>query len=855
MATVYLAHDLRHDRSVALKVLRPELAHALGPERFLREIKFAARLQHPHVLSVHDSGVAAGQLWFTMPYVEGESLRDRLTREQQLPLADAVRITREVALALDYAHRHRVIHRDIKPENILLCDGQALVADFGIGRALGVPTPGECLTETGVVVGTPAYMSPEQAAGEQKLDGRSDIYALGCVLYEMVAGEPPFTGSSAQALIAKRLVEPVPHLRTVRDVPEALEQIVTRALARVPADRFQTAAEFARALGRWESVEMAPAASAPAQPSRRAQPLALIGLAAVVAAGGGLLVLRSRRAEPVPSAPAYERSAIAVLPFQNLSAEGPHTYFAAGLHDELLTQLSKVAALKVISRTSVRGYAGTKTPLRQIASELGVGSVVEGSVQVMGGQLRVNVQLIDVATDGHLWAERYDRTLDDAFAIQSDVAQQIVAAVGAALTSAERQGLANAPTANAEAYRLYLQGREYATRPGYLRQNLEIAQQLYERAVVLEPRFALAHAALSEVHGEMSWFRHDPSPERVARQREEAEAALRLAPDLPQAHVAMGLAHRFGRRDYRRALDEFAVALKGLPNDAQLVAQIGYVHRRLGNWDEALAAFERATQLDPRDASLFYDLGGFSFVVLHRYSEAVRAFNRALSLAPDLHNAAVWKGRAYVLWQGQLDTLRAVLVGVPADAALAHFPRAWHDIQIVQWERQADSLLQLLTVARVRVFDGQVLFVPASLYAGWAQQFRGDRVAARAALDSALVLLDSAVSELPDDWRVHAARGQTLAELGRREEALREARWIQQSVVYRQDAFFSPALAEDRARILAQAGEADAALDEIEQLLAGPSWLSVHTLRLDPLWDPIRDHPRFRMLLTKYTGR
>jgi tetratricopeptide (TPR) repeat protein len=472
---------------------------------------------------------------------------------------------------------------------------------------------------------------------------------------------------------------------------------------------------------------------------------------------------------------------------------------------------------------------------------------------VVGGRLRVNVQLIDAATDRHRWVERYDRTLDDAFAIQSGVAQQIVAAVGAALGPAQEQRLADAPTANAEAYRLYLQGGQYATRPGYVRQNLEIAQQLFERAVVLDPQFALAHASLSRVHGAMSWFRYDPSPARVARQREEAEAALRLAPDLPEAHVAMGGANHWGRRDYRRALDEFAIALKGLPNDADLWTSIAAAHRRLGNWDEVLAAVERATQLNPRDPSPFYDLGAMTLQVLRRYSESVRAYNRALSLAPDLHGAAVWKGQAYVRWQGQLDTLRAVLAGVPRDAELAHLPRIAHQIQIVHWERRADSLLHVLTVAP-RVIEGQIVFLPASLYAAWAHQFRGDRPAARAAFDSALALLDSAVSELPDDWRVHVGRGLALAELGRREEALREARWLQQSVVYRQDAFFGPWLAEDRARILAQAGEADAALDEIERLMARPSWLSVHTLRLDPLWDPIRQNPRFRGLLARYAA-
>ena len=481
---------------------------------------------------------------------------------------------------------------------------------------------------------------------------------------------------------------------------------------------------------------------------------------------------------------------------------------------------------------------------------------MEGSVQVVGGRLRVNVQLIDAATDTHLWAEHYDRTLDDAFAIQSDVAQQIVAAVGAAVSDPERQGLAAGPTANAEAYRLYLQGREYRTRPGQLRQNDEIAQQLFERALAVDPDFALAHAELSQVHGAMYFWQYDRSPARAARQRQEAEAALRLAPDLPQAHLAMGLVHYWGRSDYRRALDEFAIALKVLPNDAELWSLVGYVYRRLGNWDEVAAAYARTVQLDPRDADLFYNLGGVTFLNTNRYAEAVRAFDQALRLAPDLHVAAVRRGIAYVRWQGQLDTLRAVLRQVPSDAELPTIGSATgQQVQLLLWERQADSLLRLLKTARVAVFDAQITYVPVSLYAGWAHQLRGDRPAAHAAFDSARVLLDSVMRELPDDWRLHAARGLALAGLGRRDEALREARWLRESAVYRQDAVWGPPAGEDRARILAQAREADAALDEIERLLAQPSWLSVHTLRLDPLWDPIREHPRFRALLARDAGR
>jgi serine/threonine-protein kinase len=476
-------------------------------------------------------------------------------------------------------------------------------------------------------------------------------------------------------------------------------------------------------------------------------------------------------------------------------------------------------------------------------------------VQVVGERLRVNVQLIDAATDAHVWAERYDRTLDDAFAIQSEVAQRIVAAVGAAVSGAEGQGLAEAPTANAEAYRLYLQGREYVIRPGVLRQNLEIAQQLYERALVLDPGFALAHAALSQVHGLMYWFRYDPSPTRAARQREEVEAALRLAPDLPQAHVAMGLAYFWGRRDYRGALEEFGVALKGLPNDAQLWYTIGAVHRRLGNWNEVLAAFEKAKQLSPRDADLFLDIGGLTYLSMHRYAEAVRAFDRALSLAPDYHFAAVQKGWAYVRWQGQLDTLRAVLSRTPSDADLGPGgTRVAQVVLLLDLERQADSLLRVVRTEPESSFKTLISLQPRSLYAAWAHQLRGDRLAARAAFDSSLVLLDSVIRELPDDWRVHVARGLALAGLGRRDEALREARWLQQSDVYREDALSGPWVAERCAWILAQAGEAEAALDEIERLLARPSGLSGHMLRLDPRWDPIRNQPRFQALLARYTA-
>jgi len=856
MATVFLAEDLKHHRQVAIKVLDPEVTAAIGPERFLREIETVARLTHPHILPLHDSGVADGLLFYVMPYVEGESLRDRLTREKQLSLEDALRIAREVADALSYAHSRGLVHRDIKPENILLESGHAVVADFGIARAVAAAA-GAALTGTGIAVGTPAYMSPEQAAGSRDLDGRSDLYSLGCVLYEMLAGVPPFAGTTAESLAHQHLSlapRPVTELRPA--VPGWVAAAVQRALAKAPADRFSPVALFAEALAHKESAPtlVAPPVPSP-RPAHRWRRLAWLGAAVVVVAAGAFFVLRPGRKAPAsaPGTPVRAHSAIAVLPFQNLSAGGPHAYFAGGLHDELLTQLAKVAALKVISRTSVMGYAGTTKPLKQIADELGVGTVVEGTVQVEGERLRVTVQLIDAATDEHLWAERYDRTLDDAFAIQSEVTQRIVAAVGTALTSAEQGRLTAAPTANPEAYRLYLQGREYAVRPGVLRQDRETARQLYERALGLDPDFALAHAALSQVHGEMYWWRYDPSVARAARQREEAETALRLAPDLPQAHVAMGLVHYWGHRDFRRALDEFTIALKGLPNDAELLAWAGNLNRRLGNWNDVFAALDNATRLDPRNVDLLWNLGGVTFDLTHRHAEAVRAFDQALVLAPDLHLAAVYRGRTYVRWRGQLDTLRAALGRIPRDAELGALgSAAAQRIELLLWERDASGVLQELQGSRISVFEGMFFFSPSALCAARAHLLRGDHAAARAAFDSARTFLDSAARELQDDWRVHAARGLALAGLGRRDEALREARWLQRFEVSHQDAFDGPILAEYRAMIHAQAGDAEAALDEIERLLAGPSWLSVHTLRLNPSWDPIREHPRFKALLAKY---
>ena len=561
---------------------------------------------------------------------------------------------------------------------------------------------------------------------------------------------------------------------------------------------------------------------------------------------------RGRATEPI-----HPRTAIAVLPFRAQNAGEDYAFVAPALQDELRTHLSEVEDLKVVGRRSVLAYAGPGMSLDRIAHDLGVGSVIEASVWIVDDRLRVAVELLDAVSGRQLWANVYERTLDNVFAVQTEIAREIVREVGVKLTRAEARALAAPATENPEAYQLYLRAEQYRRRPGRLQENLLAAQQLYERALELDPSFALAHARLAEVHAFHINIRWDPTPARRDRMLEEAETALRLAPDLAQAHIAMGLVHYYGRMDYAAALEEFELALDGQPNDAEVWKWIGFARRRMADWEGAVAAFEEARELDPWHFDLFSDLGGITFWITHRYAEAVGAFHRAWEIAPDAHSAAVDKGWMYVFWRGEGDTLRAVLESLPLQEEIGlHLGTvASERARLLLYERRGDSLLSFLARGGKPVFDNQAEYLPSSLYRAWAQQLRNEPEAARAAFQSSLTLLDSVVAEMPDHWPAHAARGLTLAGLGRSEEALAEARWLEETAVYRKNATIGMLTREYRAYILAQAGEAEEALDEIENLIQGPSlYITPHTLAADPRWDPIREHPRFRALMKDHEG-
>jgi eukaryotic-like serine/threonine-protein kinase len=868
MATVYLARDLKHDRVVALKVLHPELSHTLGPDRFLREIRTAARLQNPHILSVYDSGDTAGQLWFTMPYVEGESLRDRLQRERQLPVDDALRITIEAARALDYAHRQGIIHRDVKPENILLTrEGDTLVADFGIARALGggegagkrgsgeekaTDAVEERLTETGLSLGTPAYMSPEQAAGERELDGRSDVYSLGVVLYEMLAGEPPYTGPTAQAILARTLTQKPRPLREMREtIPEGVERAVEKALAKVPADRFGSMAEFGRALG------SATTSAAPTRVSATGPGSAGIAsgsrrtfAAAILAFLLGVGVLFAwRHSHALVSAAGGK--VIAVLPFENLGRPEDE-YFADGMTDAVRGKLSAVPGLQVIASSSSGEYKKTAKSLPQIARELGVDYLLMAKVRwakAAGGasEVEVSPELVQVAPGRPpttKWEQPFSAALTDVFAVQGKIASEVAETLDVALGQGERRQLAQRPTENLAAYDAFLKGQE-ATEGVANADPVTLRHAIlqYEQAVALDPNFALAWANLARAQALM-YVNGVPTAEGAAAARTAAERALALAPNLPEAHLALGSYYGAVVLDYPQALEEYSAGHRLAPRNAELLADIAYAEQGLGHWPDAVRHYREALALDPRSVGTARRLARALLWTRH-YPDALEACNQALALAPGNIDVLEVKTMVY-LARGDLAGARAVLRSLPKEveptALVAYFANEF-DLFWALTEDQQQLVLRLTPGA----FDGDRGawgIVLAETHA-----LRGDAAAARAYADSARIAFEAQLKDTPQDAQRRVILGLALAYLGQKADAVREGERGAALLPIQRDAFAGTYLQHQLARIYLLVGEPEKALDILEQLLRMPYYLSPGWLKIDPTFQPLRGNPRFEKLI------
>jgi eukaryotic-like serine/threonine-protein kinase len=847
MATVYLAHDLRHDRSVALKVLHPDLTTTLGPDRFQREIRYAARLQHPHILPVLDSGDAAGQLWYTMPYVEGESLGDRLRRERQLPLDDALQITREVADALGYAHSQGIVHRDIKPGNILLSRGHALVADFGIARALQV-ADAEPLTATGIAVGTPAYMSPEQADGASSVDGRSDLYSLGCVLYEMLTGELPYTGRTPQAVIAKRVLEPLPHVRTVRaSVPVTVEQAINRALAVTPADRFATAAEFTRALAQPltdPGTTNTPAAPQPMAVGRqRRVPRGLATLALGVLLGVGMLLawLRTR-----PQAGTAGPKRLAVLPFENLGRPEDE-YFTDGLTDAVRGKLTELPGLQVIARSSSSQYKHTSKSPQQIGRELGVEYLLTGTVrweQEGGGPSRVQVspELVQVSTAAARWQAPFEAPLTDVFQVQGQIAGRVAGALGVALGAGERERFSERPTQNLAAYDAFLRGEEAVGGNTTLDPvALRRARDYYEQAVGLDSSFALAWAQLSRAYSLLYWSA--PNHAAAAAARRAAERSLALAPKRPDGHLALGNYYEEVRHDAPRALEQYTRGRQLAPRDARLLAWAGWAEFLLGRVEEGLADMREAEVLDPRSVDIANSLT-WPLLSSRRYAEALATAERARALAPSNLLVIVTVVSAH-LAQGDLVGARGILGAVPAEVAPAALVAqiATADLYWVLDDAQQRLLLRISP----EPFGGDRAAWGLALAETHA--LRGDSARARAYADSARLTYEARLRDVPEDAPTHTYLGLALGYGGRRTEAIREGeRGVALLPISR-----NAGLGTDLQRVLAWTyllvGEPERALDQLEALLKIPYYVSPGWLKIDPNFAPLRGNPRFERLV------
>ena len=859
-ATVYLAQDLRHGRRVALKVLHSALGAALGVERFQREIRTQARLHHPHILPLFDSGSAAGRLYYVMPYVETGSLRDRLRGQGRLGVGAAVQLGREVASALSYAHALGVIHRDLKPENILLSStGYALLTDFGIAYAVDNAT-NQRLTESGVTLGTPAYMSPEQSAGDEIVDARSDLYSLATVLYETLAGRPPFEAANARALMVRRLTEVATPVRELRpDVPAPIERALDRALARQPDDRYESADAFVTALAEVEepppAVPPPPPPPPPTPPAphrswlpRRMTPRAAVGLAALVLTAGALAVgLAMRRGSA-------ERAAgprvVAVLPFKNLGPPGDQ-YFADGLTEEITSRLAGLSGLRVISRTSADQYRTSAQSVRAIGAELGADYVLEGSVRWARdsggvGRLRVTPQLIRVGDDSHLWAATYEAALGEVFRLQSEIAERVTTALDVALRAPERAALAVVGTQSSEAYDFYLKGMNYLARTNQAF-DLRNAAQLFQQAVQADPSFAQAHARLSRVHAQIYWHHYDRTNARLKLAKQAAETARALAPDAPETHVALGFYQYWGELDYDGALREFELARRQQPSNSELLQAIGYVERRRGRWEESLARFVEALRYDPRSGIRNFDAGD-NYFTLHLYPEAEHYLERARTLSPDWSNPYIYLASMYLSWRGDLAAARAVLRDGLSRIEVGRFAPG-----LLTGDRISASLVTADT-GLARRLDGLSLSTfngdsaRYHLLKAEAAMFRRDVIAERAQADSARPLLERRRRARPDDEKNLAILGLAYSRMGRHDEAIRVAEQAVERLPVEKDAVSGPFLQSNLAIVYMAAGRHDRAVAVLERLLNVPGWITPAELRADPIWIPLRRHPRFRAI-------
>ncbi len=852
MAITYRTRDTVLNSTVALKVIDRSVAQNPGARsRFLREARAAANIHHPNVARVTYYGEQDGECFYAMELVEGETLEARVRRDGPMPLALALEVIEQAARALAVAEVCGVVHRDIKPSNLMLESdaSEALIVkviDYGVAKVMGPQAePGAEQTQAGFI-GTPAFASPEQfaGAGQLPIDTRSDIYSLGVTLWYLLSGRTPFVGRTMEEIRARQTSElPLEQLRSLH-LPGQVIALLKSMLAADPKDRPQTARDLLSAVHRcYERFN-------PEARSRRKR-VVLAGAASTLVIVA--IVLGTWSYQRTRSFTPMERS-IAVLPFENLSSDKENAYFADGIQDEILTRLSKIADLKVISRTSTQHYKSAPENLRDIAKQLGVAHVLEGSVQKSGDAVRVNVQLIKAATDSHLWSDTFDRKLNDIFSVESEVAKTIADQLRAKLTGHEEQVITAKATDNPQAYDVYLRGLAYTLKTGFTPANSLGAQKYLKEAVRLDPKFALGWALLSYVDAS-GYLTQSLQPTVALREeaRTAAETALTLQPNLGEAVFAKGFYHYACLREYDSAVNYLEQAYRLLPNNSRIPQALAYVERRRGNWEKSDAYFNEAEKLDPRNVSLLSQHAR-SYVCLRRFPEALTKLEQILNITPDDIDTLVLKAR---IAQAEGDLPRASALLAPlrlgADYANALETQVY---QAILESRPAPVIARLKEILAkpdqaLGYYNGELRF-----WLGWAQEVAGDHAAARESWSQARSELEPFLKEQPENFVLMGDLALTNMALGDNAAALTLAERAIAMMPIEKDALIGPRPLDILARVAARIGEHDRSIATLQKLLSIPYEaplaanppLTPALLRLDPMFEPLRKDPRFQKL-------
>jgi serine/threonine protein kinase/Tfp pilus assembly protein PilF len=864
MGIVWLAHDEELEHKVALKFLPDLLIHDAGVlSNLKRETRRCLELTHKNIVRIHDFVHDERSGCISMEYVDGDTL-SKLRCDKERKVFEAAELTdwmSQLCDALDYAHNYaRIIHRDLKPANLMVNQrGELKVSDFGIARSLGDSL--SLITMAGDRSGTLAYMSPQQLEGERgtHLD---DIYSLGATVYELLTSKPPFYVGN----IDRQIREKIPPSMTERrkefeieggPIPALWEECVAACLAKDPGRRPQSVREIARRL-QMPTPEARPPWLRPffPRPKKRVLVLGMLaGVGVIVSAIAGFFLL------PRGAAHKIDKS-IAVLPFENLSEEKANAYFAEGIKDEILTKLATVRDLKVISRTSTAKYQSKPDNLKSVAEELGVSTVLEGAVQKAGDKVRVNVQLIDARANRHLWAKSYDRDLKDVLAVESEVSQEIAEALQANFSPSESPALASVATRDPEAYDLFLRG-EYEVQQAESGQDAyDRAEAFYRQALARDPNFAQAAAGLARTRLLRHWDVSPLAPRELEEVKSIIDRALALAPNSPEAHFALGLFFYYGHRQYEMALAEFNRTLELQPNNAKARQWCAYVYRRRGEWERSLADFQWAQELDPRDAEIPANIGS-TYLALRQWKDAERAALRAFSIDPQNTVAALVFLTTHLNATGDLNSAKRALDGFPEvtkkltlssarggasdwgggvlsvigmpvylDVMQRRFTDAFQAVEKDVVNDDRAHLQQLARRVALRVLAGQT-------------------EAAKSAAEEALPVLEARLRERPDDTLAITDLSWVYLALGRNADALRLSGRAAEAISIAKDALAGPYFQNGLAQIEARAGAPEEAIKRLGRLLSIPgATISTVWLKIDPVWDPIRNRPDFQQLLS-----